>query len=283
MTGAREHGVDAATRLFYDDVRGTEPHRSFIAAVDATDPAAPLPPTRARLLVAPAAFHREYPRLGADGAVVRAEARALGIPTALIPTRSTGGVRENARIVRDALAAEEDGSVVLVSLSKGGTEVRRALEEGGAPVRKVRVWVNVCGLVRGTPLVDRVLAGPWWRRVPVRAFLARHRADMGMLRGLEHGPGGHAAAPPGVFVVNVVACPLSGHTAGALARRHRLLGALGPNDGSTLLRDAVVEGGVIYPVWGADHYFRTPGAPALIRRILLHLGARGHLPPLPTA
>jgi hypothetical protein len=48
--------------------------------------------------------------------------------------------------------------------------------------------------------------------------------------------------------------------------------------GNTLLADAIVDGGVIYPVWGADHYFRTPDAPELIRRILLHLGASGHLP-----
>lgn len=278
--------MDCATALLYDRIRSAEPHRAFIEAVDAIDPAASLPPTTARLLIAPAAFWREYPQLGADGAAVLAVARELGISAERIPTRSTGGVTENAGIIREALAKEEDGSVILVSLSKGGADVRVALEQGGAPLRKVRAWINVCGLVHGTPLVERVLAAPWWRRMVVRAFLARHRADFSLIAELGHGPGSplsaRAVSPEGVHVVNVIACPLSEHTTGALAKRHRQLATLGPNDGSTLLNDAIVDGGVIYPVWGADHYFRTPGAPMLIRRILLHLGTAGHLPASPS-
>jgi hypothetical protein len=196
----------------------------------------------------------------------------------MIRTPSTGSVSQNARVIREALEGEADGSVVLVSLSKGGADVRVALEEGGAPLRKVRAWINVCGILHGSPLVDDMLDGPWWRRLAVRAFLARWRADFGLIRELRHAPFPRDTAPAGVYVVNVVACPLSTHTAGAITKRHRKLAALGPNDGSTLLTDAIVDGGVVYPVWGADHYFRTPDAPELIRRILLHLGASGHLP-----
>lgn len=282
-----EYGVDASTAQWYYFIRRSEPHGAFIEGVEALDPDASLPPTSARLLVAPAAFWREYPQFGADGAAVLAVARGLGIEAELIRTRSTGSVSENARIIREALAREEDGAVVLVSLSKGGADVRVALEEGGEARRKVRAWINVCGLVHGTPLVDEIFAGPWWRRLAVRAFLARWRAGFDLLRELRHGPGSplaaRATAPEGVYVVNVVACPLSIHVSGSIAKRHRQLAALGPNDGSTLLHDAIVDGGVIYPVWGADHYFRTPDAPVLIRRILLHLGASGHLPVLRVA
>lgn len=274
----REHGVDFVTALWYDRVRRAEPHRAFIEAVEALDADAALPPTSARLLVAPAAFWREYPQFGADGAAVLEVARGLGMDAEMIRTPSTGGVSENARVIREALAKEADGSVVLASLSKGGADVRVALEQDPALARKVRAWINVCGILHGSPLVDDMLDGPWWRRLAVRAFLARWRADFGLIRELRHAPSPRALAPAGVFVVNVVACPLSSHTAGAITRRHRRLAALGPNDGSTLLTDAIVEGGVIYPVWGADHYFRTPEAPELIRRILLHLGAGGHLP-----
>lgn len=273
----REHGVDFATALWYERVRSAEPHQAFIKGVEAVDADAALPPTSARLLVAPAAFWREYPQFGADGAAVLAVARALGMDAEMIPTRSTGSVSENARIIRDALEREADGSVVLASLSKGGADVRVALEQGGELRRKVRAWINVCGIIHGSPLVDEMLDGAWWRRLALRAFLARWRADFGLLRELRHAPVPRATAPAGVFVVNVVACPLSVHTAGAITRRHRQLAAWGPNDGSTLLADAIVDGGVVYPVWGADHYFRTPEAPLLIRRILLHLAATGHL------
>jgi hypothetical protein len=275
----REHGVDFATALWYDRVRRAEPHRAFIEAVEGLDANAALPPTSARLLLAPAAFWREYPQFGADGAAVLAVARDLGLDAEMIRTPSTGSVSENARVIREALEKEADGSVILASLSKGGADVRVALEQDPALARKVRVWINVCGILHGSPLVDDMLDGPWWRRLAVRAFLARWRADFGLIRELRHAPLPRATAPPGVYVVNVVACPLSSHTAGAITKRYRKLAALGPNDGSTLLTDAIVDGGVIYPVWGADHYFRTPDAPELIRRILLHLGASGHLPP----
>lgn len=273
----RDHGVDAATAFWYDRVRSAEPHRAFIEAVEALDAGAALPPTSARLLLAPAAFWREYPQFGADGAAVLAVARALGLDAEMIRTPSTGSVSESARVIREALAKEADGSVILASLSKGGADVRMALEQDPTLTRKVRAWINVCGILHGSPLVDEMLDGPWWRRLAVRAFLARWRAGFGLLRELRHAPSPRATAPAGVFVVNVVACPLSIHTAGAITRRHRQLSALGPNDGSTLLQDSIVDGGVVYPVWGADHYFRTPDAPQLIRRILLHLGASGHL------
>ncbi|HEX2211330.1 MAG TPA: hypothetical protein VHG93_26835 [Longimicrobium sp.] len=279
--------MDFATALWYDRVRSAEPHRAFIEGVEVVDADAVLPPRNVRLLVAPATFWREYPQFGADGAAVLAIARALGIDAELIRTRSTGSVSENARIIREALEREADGSVILVSLSKGGADVRVALEQGGAPSRKVRAWINVCGLVHGTPLVDDLFDGPWWRRLAVRAFLARYRANFEVIRELTHAPGSPlascATAPEGVYVVNVVACPLSEHVTGSIARRHRQLARLGPNDGSTLLADAIVEGGVVYPVWGADHYFRTPHAPVLIRRILLHLAATGHLSESPSA
>jgi hypothetical protein len=274
----REHGVDSMTAVWYDRVRHTEPHRAFIGAVEALDADAALPLTSARLLVVPAAFWREYPQFGADGAAVLAVARALGMDAEMIRTPSTGSVSENARVICEALEREADGSVVLASLSKGGADVRMALEQDPTLARKVRAWINVCGIVHGSPLVDQMLDGPWWRRLALRAFLARWRADFGLLRELRHAPSPRATAPAGVYVVNVVACPLSTHTAGAITRRHRQLGTIGPNDGSTLLTDAIVDGGVIYPVWGADHYFRTPEVPVLIRRILLHLGASGHLP-----
>ena len=275
----RDHGVDFATAVWYERVRSAEPHRAFIEAVEALDADAARPPTSARLLLAPAAFWREYPQFGADGAAVLAVARTLGMDAEMIRTPSTGSVPANARVIREALAKEPVGSVILASLSKGGADVRMALEQAPTLARKVRAWINVCGILHGSPLVDDMLDGPWWRRLAVRAFLARWRASFDLIREMRHAPSPRAAAPAGVFVVNVVACPLSSHTAGAITKRYQKLAEIGPNDGSTLLTDAIVDGGVIYPVWGADHYFRTPDAPELIRRILLHLGANGHLPP----
>ena len=283
----RERGVDFATALLYDRVRRSEEHAPFIAAVEALEPdLTALPRLRGRVLVAPAAFYRQFPGYGGDGRLIREVAAEFGLATALAPVASTGSVSGNAAAIERTLAAqprEPENPVVLVSLSKGGADARLTLEAGGPGAGNVRVWVQIGGLVRGSPLVDAHLDGPCWRRAAIGAFLATARASPCLLPELRHGPGALLARPvnlpPGVFVINVVGFPLASHLTGGARARHRRLAALGPNDGSTLLRDAVVEPGVVYPVWGADHYFRVPEVSRLLYRLILYLARAGYLPP----
>ena len=149
--------------------------------------------------------------------------------------------------------------------------MRVALERTPELSRKLRLWVQVGGLVHGTPLADRILRS-WWQRGLMRAYLARYGGDLRLLRELTHATGSLLAAPfrvpDGLPVINVIACPLSSHLRGGLRRRHRRLAAGGPNDGSTLLRDAIVEPGFVYPIWGADHYFRHPEMREIIQKLL---------------
>ncbi|HEX8967652.1 MAG TPA: hypothetical protein VF937_07225, partial [Chloroflexota bacterium] len=84
--------------------------------------------------------------------------------------------------------------------------------------------------------------------------------------------------PPGLLVISVVGFPLRAHLAGTPRRRHAELARLGgPNDGATLLRDAMLEPGLVYPVWGADHYFRVPFASEVMYRIFTYLARAGKL------
>lgn len=277
---AGERGVDFATALFHERLRTSDEHGAFIREIDAVElDFDSLPRLRGTVWIAPAAGYREFPELGGDGALVRAVAGALGLDTRVFPSRSWGSVTENAAIIRETLAAEPPAPAVVVSMSKGGAEVRRALD-GGVGDERVSAWVNICGLVRGSPLIGRLLDGPWWRRAPLQLYLARYGARLGSLRDLRPGGDrstGHARAPEGVRVVNVVACPLSTHLHGPLRRRHAELAPLGPNDGSTLLSDAILCPGAVYPIWGADHYFRTPAAAPLLYGLFLRLAEEGHL------
>lgn len=277
----REHGVDFTTALFYDRIRQSAEHQAFIDAVEAIQPDLDnLPRLGGKLLVAPAAFYREYPHFGGDGLLARQIAAEFGLAADLIPVPGAGSVTDNARLIRGALEAEPDGSVLLVSFSKGGADVRLALcDPGGAAAgSKVRAWLQFGGLVHGTPLSDSLLDSNWWRRGLVRGYLAYTRAGAGFVRELAHGPGAllaaPAVAPPGLRVINVVGFPLTSHLAGNVRARHARLAALGPNDGSTLLRDAIVEPGLVYPVWGTDHYLRAPELSRLLYRLFIYLASQ---------
>jgi hypothetical protein len=70
--------------------------------------------------------------------------------------------------------------------------------------------------------------------------------------------------------IHVVGFPLREHLSSAWAQRgHARLAVLGPNDGGgILLADAIAREGLVYPVWGADHYLRPAWD---IRRLICRL------------
>ncbi|HEX8968515.1 MAG TPA: hypothetical protein VF937_11580, partial [Chloroflexota bacterium] len=168
-----ERGVDFATALLYDRVRRSAEHGQFIHDVESLDlDLARLPRLRGTVLLVPAPFYRELPEFGGDGRLMRQVARAFGLRVGLVPVPSVGSVRAGAEAVRRAVTdCVEAGAtpVVLVSLSKGSADVRVALESG-LPTAAVAAWVQVCGLVRGSPWVNRILSA-WPDRLLLAGFL----------------------------------------------------------------------------------------------------------------
>jgi hypothetical protein len=144
--------LDSATTSLYRSVLESEPHHSFIEAVQRLmqDEPEPTPRVQPRLVIVPAAFYQENPRSGADGHVVRAQAERLGWTVDSIPLVSDGSMAENARIITDWLGAQRDSQLVLVSLSKGGADIKLALSQPGAEQAfdRVACWINLWHLKR---------------------------------------------------------------------------------------------------------------------------------------
>jgi len=231
------------------------------------------------LAVAPGAFYVEFPHTGADGCILREEAARMGMPSELIPLRSFGRLTENARILTDWLAGRPaDETIVLVSLSKGGSDVKTALAGPAAEraFRNVAVWINLSGLLGGTPLANWVFAHPL-RMLWFRLLLWWRQYDFGVIRELAYGPGtpldSDLRLPPRLRAMHIVGFPLERHLTNRLARRcYRRVKALGPNDGAgNVLADVARLPGAVYTVWGADHYLRPAGSDmrGLARRLLL--------------
>ena len=102
------------------------------------------------------------------GTAWRPEAQRRGWRCELIGAKSFGSLAENAAVLRQWLADHRDERVVLVSLSKGGAKVKWALHEPHAAetFQNVSAWINVSGILNGSPLVRWLLDRPW------RALLA---------------------------------------------------------------------------------------------------------------
>lgn len=255
--------VEEATRRLYETVRSSPLHGPFIRALDAS-PRKPGAVARGTVVaIAPAALYKEYRRSGADGRRLRETAAGLGLTVETIPLEPMGGVQENAEILLDWLRHCAHDNVVLISLSKGSADVKKALsmEIADTAFRNVSAWISVGGLLEGTPLAPWLLSN---ERFPT-AFRAINRINgvtFRFLEDIDRRAGGPLDfplhLPPHLRIVHVLGVALPEHATNWLARRfQRRLAPLGPNDGFMLLEDLFHWPGVVYPLWGADHYFRT--------------------------
>ncbi|MDX1502683.1 MAG: hypothetical protein R3325_10010 [Thermoanaerobaculia bacterium] len=230
--------------------------------------------------------YRLNPATGADFARQRRLMEETGFATRLVETDEQGTVEGNARIVAAALErlAADRRSVVVVSTSKGGAEAALALGGGLPPEAawKVRAWISVGGLLRGSPYADRALRSGLMGLVG-RAFLLFRGLPREMVASLSTARRRAAfealALPDGLLAVQFVGVPLSGQVSPDVRRRYRAIRPEGPNDGLTLLADELVPGGVAIAELGLDHYYRDPSIDekglALVVLVLESLEGRG--------
>jgi hypothetical protein len=277
---AAREGIDAATARLYRDVLESPVHGPFIRRVaEIRDRPAPAAwSSGAVLAIVPAAFYRENPESGADGRLLREEAERLGCPTDIVPLASTGTVRQNARILLDWLAAQSGRPVILASLSKGGADVKMALAQPGAEraFENVAAWISLCGILEGTPLAEWLLSGSPGA-VLLRLYYRISGQSLSFLSDLRYGAGEPLdfalRLPAHLRLISIVGFPLREHLVRGVARRcHQRLTPLGPNDGGLVLADVCALPGLIYPIWGADHYLQPKAdVRALFAAILLYL------------
>lgn len=207
--------------------------------------------------VVPGAFYREHRDSGADGARIFDIARKLGCEAKLIPVAGFGRLDQNAATIAAWLADQRGRRVALISLSKGGADVKRALALRPDAFSNVTAWVSLSGIVNGTPLIAWLRNRPlrWWA---VRLLLWWRGHSGKTLEDLRYDEGGAwPAVPSTLHIVHVVGFPLERDLAHPWApRAYKRLAPLGPNDGGgILLADCERLPGIVCPVLGADHYF----------------------------
>ncbi len=245
---SRSQGIDFATALLYDRLRRSAQHGSFIRQVEAE---LENPPEHAapRVTVVPGAFYREHPHTGADGKRLFEIAGQLRWPVDRIEIESFGALDTSARMINDWLLARRAKPRILVSLSKGGADLKIALArpETERAMSDAVSWINLSGLVTGTPLIAWLRARRL-RSLGVRILLWLRGQCFAVLDELRHGAGSPLhnwpTIPGSLRVIHVVGFPLRRHLSNSWARRgYERLAPLGPNDGGVffwgMLRDGL--------------------------------------------
>jgi hypothetical protein len=198
---------------------------------------------------------------GADFAKPRRIISGLGIENRLIEIDPNGAVEHNAAIIADTLSryVAAGRQIVLVSASSGGPAAAQALGEllTAAQSRPVKAWVNIGGILQGSPVADHYLRWPrsWlmravllfkgWSLESVRSMSAeKSRPRFNRLHFPEH-----------LLIINYIGIPLSGDISERARDTYRVLRKLGPNDGFTLITDEIAPRSVTIANLGIDHFF----------------------------
>ncbi|MDQ3159654.1 MAG: hypothetical protein M3Q51_01370 [Pseudomonadota bacterium] len=246
-------------------------HREFVADVDARS-AGPLNAQgKAKFLVVPGFFYAEHPDIGSGGDVVLASAAACGFAVDRVPMKSLGTVLENAAILKSALEADKHPNIWLVSFSKGAAEIRLLMQQLGSRFPdNVRGWISISGIVGGTPLATMKFRSAL-HRLYGRMFFPLLGTSFEAISQMRHDHEFWQDAlvlPNDMKCIHVAGVPLLGHVQPLLVERHQLLNEFGTNDGISLLQTTMAAPGHIYPLWGADHFLRTPRLSPLIYRLM---------------
>lgn len=282
---AAREGVDFATALLYDRVQRAPQHGPFITRINQWPPNTRTVGTNRDVTVAvvPAAYYKENPDSGADGRLISEEAVRLGLRSEQVPLSSTGTLVENSQIILDWLAKHRSEEIILISLCKGGADVKFALgrPDAAGHFSQVRSWVNICGTLDGSPVAQWLLATK--PRFFVAWLYCKCRGhSLAFLREIVPSSQGPLSAPlklpASMQLISLVGFPLRKHLTNRFMRLcHQRVSRQGPTDGGVLLADACRLPGVIYPVWGADHYLRPEArARRIIGAVLEYLTGEGN-------
>jgi len=276
----RDEGVDFATALLFERFQKSSGQARFMERINTLRrlPSADSSKIEAKLVIVPGALYLERPDLGGNGRIVREVAATLGLESDLIPLTSFGSVEHNAKLIRNWLEEHLHERIILVSVSKGGADLKLALSAGDAPrlFRNVVAWVNICGPLNGSRMANWILRSRS-RTLFFRWKFQLQKRDFQFITDLRHGADAPLASsvylPASMEMLSLIGFPMRKHMTTRFSRFcHRTLAANGPNDGTTSLADLQALPGKIYPVWGMDHYFRPESeARSLVSATLRYL------------
>ena len=199
-------------------------------------------------------------KTGADFDKPRQLLSEMGVRNHLIEINPIGSVEGNAHIVADRILsfANTGENVLIVSASSGSPAVALALGEilTSSDVSHVAGWLNIGGILRGSPVIDHYQQ--WPQRFVFNVFTWIQGWDTENIATMSEG---NLRArfeqfefPKTITIVNYIGIPLSGHITPRAKDGYEILRQIGPNDGLTMILDEIVPDAPTIVSIGFDHF-----------------------------
>lgn len=266
----KTHSIEVATRCFYEGIKQST-HRTIIDKINTQETDVSNRSSGIKLYILPGMFYKSHPEVGTDGALIADVGKKFGFDIELIGLKSTGSISTNADILKKRLKDESHNNVWIVSISKGGCDVRRFLQSNKKP-SCLTGWISIAGVHKGVPFIDSKFT-TLFHRMLNRTLCYFLRIDYQALQELRTSDEGwnNKSWPLDLEIINVVPVPIITHVQKAIIHRYKQTLTLGPNDGFIPLVDVLDLPGHIFPIWGCDHFFRTPELSAYIYKLFNYI------------
>jgi hypothetical protein len=222
------------------------------------------------VLVVPIYLYKRLIGSGADLAAPRAALEKVGLACHFVETQDDGAVEANADLVADAIRARMQSGrrLIVISASKSSPEVALALTRlGTTETRHVAAWINVAGVLQGSPLADE----HFFRKLGFLVGEIDFAGEESLTTPRGRRRFDSFQIPKHMLVINYLGIPVTGtisfwgRTGFNSLRKH------GPNDGVSLLSDMVIPGGVTLADLENDHFMR--GKPLDVTTVALAISA----------
>jgi hypothetical protein len=270
---AVQQSADLAARVFYESLLVSK-HGDFFNtlnnhAADCVEHTANI-----KLWIVPGMFYREHPDMGGGGLMIRQVAEKFGFQVDIIPTQSTASVSRNSAIIKQTLAQDTAQNIWLLSISKGMSELRHYLQNHTVNPN-VKGCIHIAGIPKGVPYIDDRLSNPL-KRSFVKLLCQLYRVDYQAVNELQttHVFWENSTWENTIQHIQLLPIPHSSHLHGIMRKKYHLTLKCGPNDGMIPLTDCLDIPGNIYPVWGYDHFLRTPQLSAYLYRLLNYIACQ---------
>jgi len=194
---------------------------------------------------------------GANLEIPRQIVSAAGFENHLVPIDEFGSVTASAAIVAEQILQHGQKKLVIVSASSAGPAVAMALGMPNAKTEQVAAWLNIGGVLRGTPVVDYFRPWPksWLLKIAGLVEGWQHSAIRSLSVQESKPRFATLVMPQHVTIVNYIGIPFSGDITPFAQKFYPILKKQGPNDGLTLITDALAPGYTIMAI-GSDHFVR---------------------------
>jgi hypothetical protein len=219
-----------------------------------------VPPIEYTVLLVPGLDYKDNGHLtGADLKTQTELLRKNGVKVHFVDIPPLGSVEANAAIISKAIRAHPNERLLIGGPSSSGPAIHMALSRNLSTkeTEKVAAWVNLGGIVNGSPVIDWMDSGvtyPFWRLIlwsqdwPYETFKGM-RADVSRKRSAA------LKIPEHITVVNYIGLSLSGNISRFGMDKYCIMRSQGPNDGLALLPDMVVSNSYTIIAPYSDHFF----------------------------